>query len=211
MIVRWSGALRPIYYYGYNAERSDRRILNRVSPSARAPQLGECYRAGSGWLGGGNIARRVMHLLSTLTIVIAAGTFAQDCEQFSNEGGDYYEAISDCGACTANSLCGFCLSTLQCLEGRVDGPSNGLPCSYWLATTAECPEIPQCEQLTTCGACVDMDDCAWCASEQRCLTVSEIFMTECEGSIFDAPCPSSSVFFSVAPRRGTLRPRATTM
>ena len=128
-----------------------------------------------------------------LTFIITLSTYAQNCEDFSNEGGDYYEAISDCATCTENAQCGFCLSTLQCLEGGGDGPASGLPCSYWLASTGECPEIPQCAQLNTCGACVDMNDCAWCASEQRCLTVSEIFMTECEGSIFDAPCPSNSV------------------
>ena len=134
-------------------------------------------------------ARKVL----VLVLAIAPNSLAQTCEEFSNEGGDYYEAISDCGACTANTQCGFCLSTLQCLEGEGDGPASGLPCNYWLTSTVECPEIPQCEQLSTCGVCVDMDDCAWCASEQRCLTVSEIFVTECESSIFDAPCPSSSV------------------
>ena len=141
-----------------------------------------------------------MQLILSSTLLIAAGSFAQNCEDFSNEGGDYYEAISDCDGCTSHAHCGFCLSTLQCLEGDFDGPSNGSPCNYWLTSTGECPEIPQCEQLSTCGACVDMEDCAWCASEQRCLTVSEIFMTECEGSIFDAPCPSSSVHFFARPK-----------
>jgi len=130
-----------------------------------------------------------------LYLAVAINTLAQNCEEFSNDGGDYDEAIRDCGACAANFQCGFCLSTLQCLErGSNDGPSSEFPCNYWLTSAEDCPEIPQCEQLSSCGVCVDMDDCAWCASEQRCLTVSEIFMTECEGSIFDAPCPSSAVF-----------------
>ena len=132
-----------------------------------------------------------MRVLCALSLVISAS--AQKCEEFSNDGGDYFEAIGDCSACAANAHCGFCLSTLQCLERGNDGPSSGLPCNYWLTGAEECPEIPQCEELSSCGVCVDMDGCAWCASEQRCLTISEIFTTECEGSIFDAPCPSSPV------------------
>ena len=132
-------------------------------------------------------------MLALLAIATLLSAGAQDCENFSNEGGDYFEAISDCTACAAKDQCGFCLSTLQCLEQGSNGPSNGLPCNYWLTAAEDCPEVPQCEQLSSCGVCVDMDGCAWCASEQRCLTVSEIFITECEGSIFDTPCPSSPV------------------
>ena len=115
-----------------------------------------------------------MRVLS-LVIALVLEAAAHECERFSNDGGDYYEAISDCGACAANPSCGFCLSTLQCMERGSDGPLSGLPCNYWLTAAAECPEIPQCEQLSSCGVCVDMEGCAWCASEQRCLTVSEIF------------------------------------
>ena len=133
-----------------------------------------------------------MRVLS-LVIALVLEAAAHECERFSNDGGDYYEAISDCGACAANPSCGFCLSTLQCMERGSNGPLSGLPCNYWLTAAAECPEIPQCEQLSSCGVCVDMEGCAWCASEQRCLTVSEIFLSECEGSIFDPPCPSNPV------------------
>ena len=55
-----------------------------------------------------------MRVLS-LVIALVLEAAAHECERFSNDGGDYYEAISDCGACAANPSCGFCLSTLQCM------------------------------------------------------------------------------------------------
>ena len=42
-------------------------------------------------------------------------------------------------------------------------------------------------------ACAAMEDCAWCASEKKCMTVGEIFSTDCRGTVFDLPCPSSFI------------------
>ena len=39
----------------------------------------------------------------------------------------------------------------------------------------------------------EVDDCAWCASAQRCMTVSEVFAEDCSGTVFDPPCPTSFV------------------
>ena len=173
------------------------RLINNFSYlwSAGATYSVQCFcngvRIGAAGKQGSSVGG--MRVVLSLVIASVLAAVAHECEQFSNDGGDYYEAISDCGACAANPRCGFCLSTLQCTERGSNEPLSGLPCNYWLTAATECPEIPQCEQLSSCGVCVDMEGCAWCASEQRCLTVSEIFLSECEGSIFDPPCPSNPV------------------
>lgn len=56
-----------------------------------------------------------------------------------------------------------------------------------------CPVIPQCQEYDHCSTCVEVEDCAWCASENKCMTVSDIFGQDCRGTVFDPPCPSSFV------------------
>jgi hypothetical protein len=55
------------------------------------------------------------------------------------------------------------------------------------------PAIPTCETHTTCDGCAGIDDCAWCASEKKCMTVSDIFSRDCRGTVFELPCPASFV------------------
>jgi len=40
-------------------------------------------------------------------------------------------------------------------------------------------------------ACAEVEDCAWCASENQCMTVSDVFGHDCRGTVFDPPCPTS--------------------
>lgn len=98
-----------------------------------------------------------------------------------------------CADCAGSSGCGFCLSTGACLRGDPSGPLSGSPCPTWLGDSASCPKEPVCEDHRDCGGCVSDESCAWCASEQRCLDLSEIFTSDCHGTIFDAPCPASWV------------------
>ena len=53
--------------------------------------------------------------------------------------------------------------------------------------------IPRCADKTNCTACVESDECAWCGSQSKCVTVSEVFLEDCRGTVFDPPCPSSFV------------------
>lgn len=49
-----------------------------------------------------------------------------------------------CGKCVVTAGCGYCLSSLQCMEGNEVGPTDGLECDEWLYTTDEvniCPSI----------------------------------------------------------------------
>lgn len=61
------------------------------------------------------------------------------CNNFSaqeNEG--YWDSIGRCGSCNSIENCGFCLSTLQCLEGDGGGPFNSL-CNSWASISSLCP------------------------------------------------------------------------
>ena len=35
--------------------------------------------------------------------------------------------------------CGYCLSTLQCVDGTAIGPSDGSPCPSWIFEAGVCP------------------------------------------------------------------------
>ena len=69
------------------------------------------------------------------------------------------------------------------------------PCPTPVTEVASCPSAPQCQMYTDCERCVADDSCAFCADQNLCLTVSEIFEVEggCRGTVFDAPCPDSFI------------------
>ena len=54
-------------------------------------------------------------------------------------------------------------------------------------------EIPNCGGFLDCGSCAQKEACAWCASENICVTISEAFSKDCGGLVFDLPCPDSYV------------------
>lgn len=47
--------------------------------------------------------------------------------------------VQNCTACVSQPQCGFCLSTLQCVDGDVDGPADGAPCPDWTHVPVDCP------------------------------------------------------------------------
>ena len=80
------------------------------------------------------------------TAFLAAACFGQAkatesmCSSLNSlEDRPYWTEVATCTPCASLSGCGYCLSTLACVEGDDSGPSDGSPC-------------PEC-------------DCAWCASE----------------------------------------------
>jgi hypothetical protein len=85
------------------------------------------------------------------------------------------------------------MSTLRCVAGDLLGPIDGTPCPDWAFEAPKCPLLPTCHHHTNCGSCAGVEDCAWCASEKRCLTISEIYSENCRGTVFDLPCPASFV------------------
>ena len=113
--------------------------------------------------------------------------------QVSAEEGDYWTEVSKCSGCLGTSGCGYCLSTLTCLDGTADGPSDGSPCPNWLSEPNSCPVIPTCNVFTNCGDCAGAADCAWCSSQNTCMTISDVYSHDCTGTVFDAPCPVSYV------------------
>ena len=110
---------------------------------------------------------------------------------FDYDSGGLAGLEATCADCAGSSGCGFCLSTGACSAGDSSGPLDGSTCPTWLGDGASCPKEPVCDDHTDCGGCVSDESCAWCASEQRCLDLSEIFTSDCHGTIFDAPCPAS--------------------
>lgn len=47
--------------------------------------------------------------------------------------------VANCTSCASASGCGYCLSTLQCLDGTSLGPSDGSPCPTWITSLDGCP------------------------------------------------------------------------
>ncbi|KAJ8603997.1 hypothetical protein CTAYLR_003387 [Chrysophaeum taylorii] len=156
-------------------------------------------------------------LLVSIAIRVVDGSSLDECESLSLDYDvDGMAGIeSACNACTARRGCGFCLSSGACLRGDDAGPA-GVFCPTWHATTTSCPIQPTCDDHPTCGACVVDDSCAWCASEQRCMDLAQVyvfdenndhfllsknttdprlrrFSRDCHSAVFDAPCPSSWV------------------
>jgi len=41
-----------------------------------------------------------------------------------------------------------------------------------------------------CSSCASQEQCAWCASENTCLTISDAFSSDCRGIVFETPCPT---------------------
>ncbi|GMH56019.1 hypothetical protein TrRE_jg12439, partial [Triparma retinervis] len=134
---------------------------------------------------------------AVLTLVSAfavTGVKAASCSDFvSVVEGDYWTEVGKCGGCLATAGCGYCLSTLTCLDGTADGPGDGSPCPNWLSEPSGCPVIPRCNVFNNCGDCASSSDCAWCASQNLCMTISEVYSNDCTGTVFDAPCPVTYV------------------
>lgn len=47
--------------------------------------------------------------------------------------------MSNCTSCVGVGGCGYCLSTLQCVDGTASGPSDGSPCPSWISEPDVCP------------------------------------------------------------------------
>jgi hypothetical protein len=116
------------------------------------------------------------------------------CSQFSSkDSDDFWVSVGRCPSCTEEIGCGFCESTLQCLDGTATGPSNSSPCASWSFEKNSCPAVPNCEEYFDCSGCASQDQCAWCASENLCTTISEAFSRDCRGLVFEPPCPDKFV------------------
>ena len=134
------------------------------------------------------------------TAFLAAACFGQAkatesmCSSLNSlEDRPYWTEVATCTPCASLSGCGYCLSTLACVEGDDSGPSDGSPCPEWISKSDACPNTPACEVHDACDACAGDSDCAWCASEGTCMTISSIFEHDCRGTVFDVPCPESFV------------------
>ena len=136
-------------------------------------------------------------LYSIVVIAIARNinhAAAETCASHNSlEDRPYWTEVASCTPCTATVGCGYCLSTLACVEGDESGPSDGSPCPEWISKSSACPSTPTCELHESCDTCASDDECAWCASESACMTISSIFEHDCRGTVFDAPCPQSFV------------------
>ncbi len=44
-----------------------------------------------------------------------------------------------------------------------------------------------------CSSCASQEQCAWCASDNLCTTMSEAFSKDCRGLVFELPCPANFV------------------
>ena len=131
---------------------------------------------------------------ATASASAASPSVATACAAFSDDlDQPYWEEVKNCSSCAATAGCGYCMSTLRCVAGDPLGPIDGTPCPDWAFEAPKCPLLPTCHAQTNCNTCAGAEDCAWCASEKRCLTISEIFSENCRGTVFDLPCPASFV------------------
>lgn len=123
----------------------------------------------------------------------------------------FRDAVQLCSSCAVEESCGYCLSTLQCVAGNSDGPDDGSPCPSWIFTNTSCPGIhpsflnmtalifdcclavPNCADYRDCFGCSSQEQCAWCASDNVCTTISEAFSANCRGLVFEPPCPTDFV------------------
>ena len=62
---------------------------------------------------------------------------------------------------------------------------------------------PQCEMYTACDSCAAVDDCAWCASQARCLFVADVFYTSCRGAWGAAGAAAAAPRARSRPRRAS--------
>ena len=53
----------------------------------------------------------------------------------------FRDSVSQCGGCVEISGCGFCLSSLECIEGTDEGPLDGNGCPNWVTEPFTCPGI----------------------------------------------------------------------
>jgi hypothetical protein len=88
---------------------------------------------------------------------------ATSCADFKSAvedaAGSYWSEVQQCSPCVTAPTCGYCLSTLRCLEGTDAGPADGSPCPKWVfapgpdgAEPDGCPAIPRCEDYPECSA-----------------------------------------------------------
>lgn len=81
-------------------------------------------------------------------------------------------AGASCSDCTANSGCGWCAATQQCLDGSLTGPTSSI-CklhSWYFAASNPCPD---CASLEGCTACTDNDACGWVDSLGACASATD--------------------------------------
>ena len=138
----------------------------------------------------------LIYLWVTIFLNLSPTILAQDlaCSQFSSkDSDDFWVSVGSCSSCTESKGCGFCESTLQCLNGTSSGPSDSMPCPSWSFEANSCPIVPNCEDYLDCSGCAMQDQCAWCASESLCTTISDAFSRDCRGLVFEPPCPDKYV------------------
>ena len=133
----------------------------------------------------------VIPLLLAVSLSLFRGVEAQECSDLNDDiDGPYWNEVSNCTSCVTSG-CGYCLSTLRCVSK--DKKKRGTPCPQLIDAKADCPVRPTCSNFKACGDCAASEECAWCASENRCTSVAEIFDTDCRGTVWSPPCPDSFV------------------
>ena len=133
----------------------------------------------------------VIPLLLAVSLSLFRGAEAQECSDLNDDiDGPYWNEVSNCTSCVTSG-CGYCLSTLRCVSK--DKKKRGTPCPQLIDAKADCPVRPTCSNFKSCGDCAASEECAWCASENRCTSVAEIFDTDCRGTVWSPPCPDSFV------------------
>ena len=82
-------------------------------------------------------------VLLLLVGVLTRETQAATCASF-NDGVEkpYWQEVATCGSCISQSGCGYCMSTLRCMDGDRNGPSNNVACPNWISQGAEVSSCP---------------------------------------------------------------------
>jgi len=88
----------------------------------------------------------------------------------SFSSGQTCSSFDTCVSCTEQPECGFCETSATCLDGTINGPTNGMNCTNWLFDS--CPQVP-CEEYTNCKSCIGDEFCGWCATTGLCMEGDE--------------------------------------
>ncbi len=138
---------------------------------------------------------KVFILFGVILVLLQRETQALGvCESVTGDSdGPFWIEAAKCSKCVLTDGCGYCFSSMRCIEGGIDGPLDESPCPEWIMTENECPVVPDCEEHSDCSKCAAVDDCAWCASEGACVPIAATLEENCRGIVFELPCPDSFI------------------
>ena len=115
----------------------------------------------------------------------------QEIAFLTNECGEF----TNCGVCTDNTFCVWCLSSKSCEVGDKNGGTNGNCAAF---TYGDCNE--DCNNYLACSDCLTDSLCGWCENGEYCLAGTANDTGSCSSTFYYfsenndvSICPESAV------------------